>query len=92
MGNFLEMEEQIPKTVYRHLSRGYLSACAGDFPRAVKFKERRRHKQDDIPKAVENCRTYNDFLSHTEENEISSWVVDIVNLIFSHVNSIHSME
>jgi len=61
-------------TVYRHLHCGYLSACAGDFPRVVKFKPRHRHNQDYIPKAVKVGRTYDDFLSYTEENSISSWV------------------
>jgi transposase, IS30 family len=40
----------------------------------VKFKARLRQKQDYIPKAAKINRTYNDFLSYTEENRISSWV------------------
>ena len=61
-------------TVYRHLHRGYLSVCALDFPRVVKFKPRRQRKDEYIPKAVKMGRTYDDFLSYTKENNISSRV------------------
>jgi len=61
-------------TVYRHLHRGYLSICAIDFPRVVKFKPRRKHKEDYIPKAAKIGRTYDDFLAFVEESSISSWV------------------
>lgn len=61
-------------TVYRHLHRGYLSVKALDFPRVVKFKIRRQRKDTYIPKATKVGRTYDDFLSFTEENNISNWV------------------
>jgi IS30 family transposase len=61
-------------TVYRHLHRGYLSVCALDFPRVVKFKPRRQRKAEYIPKAVKLGRTYDDFLSFTEEHGFASWV------------------
>ncbi|GHU45085.1 transposase [Clostridia bacterium] len=61
-------------TAYRHLHRGYLSVSALDFPRVVKFKKRRRHKEGYIPKAAKIGRTYHDFLAHIEEFDISSWV------------------
>jgi IS30 family transposase len=61
-------------TVYRHLKKGYLSIGAIDFPRVVKFKPRRIKKADYVPKALKVGRTYDDFLAHTDENEITSWV------------------
>ena len=60
-------------TVYRHLKRGYLSVSPIDFPRVVKFKPRRSHKADFIPKAAKSGRCYSDFLAFIEENGISSW-------------------
>jgi len=60
-------------TVYRHLNRGYLSVSAIDFPRVVKFKQRRSQKADYIPKAAKIGRMYSDFLEFIEENDVSSW-------------------
>jgi len=61
-------------TAYRHLQRGYLSVSKLDFPRVVKFKNRKQPHRDYIPKALKISRTYDDFLNHTEENNIKSWV------------------
>ena len=61
-------------TVYRHLKLGYLSAGSIDFPRVVKFKQRKPKREDYIPKAAKIGRTYNDFLAFTDENNIKSWV------------------
>ena len=61
-------------TVYRHLHRGWLSASKFDAPRILKFKRRRQHRADCVPKAVRQRRTYTDFLAFTEENGITSWV------------------
>jgi len=61
-------------TAYRHLHRGYLSVSKMDFPRVVKFKQRKQHHVEYIPKSVKIGRTYNDFLSYIEKNNISSWV------------------
>ncbi len=61
-------------TVYRHLHRGYLSVSKMDFPRVVKFKKRQQCHDIYIPKAVKIGRTYDDFLLHINENNISSWV------------------
>jgi len=60
--------------VYRNLQKGYLSVSAIEFPRVVKFKPRRRKPAEYIPKSVKAGRTYADFISYTEEHEISSWV------------------
>lgn len=60
-------------TVYRHLHRGYLSVSKMDFPRVVKFKPRKQHTENKIPKAAKIGRTYQDFLSYIEENEITAW-------------------
>jgi len=61
-------------TVYRHLKQGYLSINAMDFTRVVKFKVRKTRPSEYVPKALKLGRTYDDFLAHTDENDISSWV------------------
>lgn len=61
-------------TVYRHLHRGYLSVSAIDFPRVVKFKPRKQKPEGYVPARVKIGRTHNDFLTYTEENEITTWV------------------
>ena len=61
-------------TVYRHLHRGWLSASKFDAPRILKFKQRKQHRADCVPKAIKQGRTYADFLAFIEENDISSWV------------------
>jgi len=61
-------------TAYRHLNRGYLSVSKLDFPRVVKFKARKQHRADSVPKGVRAGRTYDDFLAFKEERGINSWV------------------
>jgi IS30 family transposase len=61
-------------TAYRHLHRGYLSVKKLDFPRVVKFKQRKKQSKDFIPKSAKVGRTYNDFLAHIEKHGITSWV------------------
>ena len=61
-------------TVYRHLHKGYLSASKMDFPRVVKFKQRKQAHRDYVPKAVKTGRTYEDFLAYLEELHITAWV------------------
>ena len=61
-------------TLYRHIKRGYLSAAPIDLPRMVKFKQRNQGRACYVPKAVKTGRTYDDFLSCIQENNISSWV------------------
>lgn len=61
-------------TVYRHLHRGYLSVSKMDFPRVVKFKQRKRYCVSGIPKAAKIGRSHTDFLAHIDEHGISSWV------------------
>ncbi len=61
-------------TAYRHLHRGYLSVSKMDLPRVVKFKERKKHRPDSIPKAVKEGRTYSNFLAFLDERSLSTWV------------------
>jgi IS30 family transposase len=61
-------------SAYRHLHRGYLSVSKTDFPRVVKFKVRKQHRPDSVPKALKEGRTYADFRSFIDEREITSWV------------------
>ena len=61
-------------SAYRHLHRGYLSVSKTDFPRVVKFKARKQHRTDTVPKALREGRTYPDFLALIDECSITSWV------------------
>lgn len=61
-------------TVYRHINDGYLSVGKMDLPRAVKFKPRKKKKEDSIPSALKKGRTYEDFLTFIQENDIADWV------------------
>jgi len=61
-------------TAYRYLHKGYLSVNKLDFPRVVKFKQRNQNRETSIPKAAKIGRTYDDFLSYIDENDILSWV------------------
>jgi len=61
-------------SAYRHLHRGYLSISKLDLPRVVKFKARKQHRPDSVPKAVKIGRTYDDFLAYIEEHGVKSWV------------------
>jgi IS30 family transposase len=61
-------------SAYRHLHRGYLSVSKLDFPRVVKFKARKQHRLDSVPKTVREGRTHADFLAFIEGRDITSWV------------------
>jgi len=61
-------------TVYRHLHRGYLTASKVEFPRVVKFKARKKRREEYVPKAAKLGRTYADFLMFKDEHGVSSWV------------------
>ena len=61
-------------SAYRHLNRGYLSVGKTQFPRVVKFKNRKQRRGDCVPKALREGRTYADFLSYKEEHGTTSWV------------------
>jgi IS30 family transposase len=61
-------------TAYRHLHNGYPSVSKMDFPRVVKFKPRKQHRADCVPKAVRAGRAYGDFLYYIGEHGIVSWV------------------
>jgi IS30 family transposase len=61
-------------SAYRHLHRGYLSVSKLDFPRVVKFKARKQHRPDSVPKAIKEGRTYSDFLVFVNERSVKSWV------------------
>lgn len=55
-------------TVYRHINKQYYSIGRIDLPRAVKFKPRNPQKSEHIPAWAKRGRTYEDFLSYTEQN------------------------
>jgi IS30 family transposase len=61
-------------TIYRHLKLGYLSVASIDFPRVVKFKARKKKYLESIPKALKVGRSFDDFNTFIEENNVSSWV------------------
>ncbi len=55
-------------TVYRHINKGYYTISPIDFPRAVKFKQRKPKNQDYVPLCLKRGRTYEDFLEYIENN------------------------
>jgi len=61
-------------TVYRHLKLGYLSISTLDMPRVLKFKPRARRHTPCIPKALKVGRAHADFLTYTQQNNITQWV------------------
>ena len=70
-GNDIDISQT---SAYRYLHKGYLSISKTDLPRMVKFKKRKQHKSDSVPKPLREGRTYADFLAHTSEAGIKSWV------------------
>ncbi len=61
-------------TVYRNIKKGYLSVEKMDLPRAVKFKPRKSHREEYVPKAIKKGRTFSDFQDYVSAHEIDSWV------------------
>ena len=61
-------------TVYRHIHKGYYSIANIDLPRAVKFKPRRPHNPEYVPKCVKTGRTYEEFQQYCADNDISTYV------------------
>ena len=61
-------------SVYRLAKQGVLSVSAIDFPRVVKFRERKKKSAEYVPPECKKGRTYSDFQAYTAENEISNWV------------------
>ena len=71
----MESREGIPlNTVYRHAKLGYLTAKPIDFPRMVKFKERRKSRKVAIPKELKIGRTYQDFQELRETDDFFKWL------------------
>jgi len=60
--------------IYNYRYKGYLSACATDFPRVAKFKPRKAKYMQYIPKKAKVGRTFEDFKAFCTENEITNWV------------------
>lgn len=67
-------------TVYRHIQKGYYSISSLDLPRAVKFKPRRQHHPDYVPKGVKIGRTFADYLGFMEKHPSFS-IVEMDTLI-----------
>ena len=61
-------------TVYRHIECGYYTISKIDLPRAVKFKQRKEHKGEYVPKGVKIGRSFEDFLLFLEENPSTNYV------------------
>lgn len=61
-------------TVYRHIHKGYYTIANIDLPRAVKFKPRQKRSGENIPKALRNGRTFEEFETYCQENGITSHV------------------
>lgn len=61
-------------SVYRYAKKDYLSASQMDFPRIVKFRQRKHKKETYVPKGLKVGRTYDDFCTHLLESGIDEWV------------------
>ena len=61
-------------TVYRNMEKGYFSAGKMDLPRAVKFKPRKSHKDEYVPKILKAGRTFLDFQEYCAAHEVENWV------------------
>jgi IS30 family transposase len=61
-------------TAYRHLHKGYLSVSQVDFPRVVKFRARKKNREDYVPKGLKVGRSHDDFLAYLQEYNVSEWV------------------
>lgn len=55
-------------TVYRHITRGYYSIARIDLPRAVKFKPRKMHAPDYVPKGIRLDRSFEDYTLFIQDN------------------------
>ncbi len=61
-------------TVYRNIAKGYLSVGKMDLPRAVKFKQRKSHRDEYVPSALKKGRTFSDFKDYISAHEMEEWV------------------
>lgn len=61
-------------TVYRYIHKGYYSIANIDLPRVVKFKPRRPHNPEYVPKCVRNGHTYAEFQEYCADNDINAYV------------------
>lgn len=66
-----EHREEIPcgeRTLYTYISQGYLSAKSLDMRRMVRYKKRRKKKQEAEKPVRKEGRHYKDFLEYLKEN------------------------
>lgn len=61
-------------TIYRHIHKGYYSISNIDLPRVVKFKPQCKKSPEKIPESARKGRTFAEFLTYCEENDIHSYV------------------
>lgn len=61
-------------SIYRYFNLGYLSASSIDLPRKVKFIQRKKDKEDFVPKKLKIGRSYDDFTSFINKENIAHWV------------------
>lgn len=61
-------------SVYRYIDQGYMSICALDLPRKVKFKRRKKPYTASIPKSIKQGRSFEDFSKALEDKLFSHWV------------------
>lgn len=61
-------------TVYRHIKQGYYTISMLDLPRAVKFKPRKSHASDYVPKGMKANRSYQDFVDYLSDNPTTNIV------------------
>lgn len=55
-------------TVYRHVKKGYYSIAPIDLPRMVRFKPRRKRREDRIPPELKSGRLFDDYIDFKADN------------------------
>ncbi|MDR0898450.1 MAG: hypothetical protein LBN04_11430 [Oscillospiraceae bacterium] len=53
---------------YRHIARGYYTISKIDLPRAVKFKPRKMHAPEYVPKGIQAGRSFEEYTQFLQDN------------------------
>ncbi|WP_455490339.1 IS30 family transposase [Granulicatella sp.] len=61
-------------SLYRYVKKGYLDAAPIDFPRIVKFKQRKSHDLPPIPAKDKVGHHYSDFLEFLHSDDYHYWI------------------
>ena len=93
---FAVHKDKIPcsmKTVYNYIDQGIFTARNLDLPKKVKYKERKRKRQESpAGYAYREKRTYKDFLEYIRKvipkgKSLADYTQDDMTLLMNHINS-----